>query len=403
MSNTQKFQLTQQGKIYILTTSIDGEFVKLTCHQPSVPNSPKYLGRFSLAQLRQMSKKFNTMTTIYQAQEFLSQSIENQKVSVQNQGNIINIVLYFQQNTQTEQIISTDYKTQEINYNTQPVEYNYNYNTVEQQQVMEIPLATNLNLETVENTTNYLNQNINYEIPQENNNYIISNENQTYENYDTGITNYQTYENINYDNNNNIITTNNNTNYDYNLNTPVEVQQTQNNTYETTIKTNEMETLTLPLRLSQREKKVDENKYLLEIEALKNQIKILKEEITILKTKKVEKTVVKTVDNSKEILILQQEIERLKKIEIYFENYKRQKEEEISKLKLRIEELLKDNKNLELMIAEIKLKMSEYMKESKEKQKQTLTIQDTRLEIIKGDILQSPAELELLTRKMCKD
>ena len=55
------------------------------------------------------------------------------------------------------------------------------------------------------------------------------------------------------------------------------------------------------------------------------------------------------------------------------------------------------------MIAEIKLKMSEYMKESKEKQKQTLTIQDTRLEIIKGDILQSPAELELLTRKMCKD
>ena len=407
MSNTQKFQLTQQGKIYILTTSIDGEFVKLTCHQPSVPNSPKYLGRFSLAQLRQMSKKFNTMTTIYQAQEFLSQSIENQKVSVQNQGNIINIVLYFQQNTQTEKIISTDYKTQEINYNTQPVEYNYNYNTVEQQQVMEIPLATNLNLETVENNTNtnYLNQNINYEIPQENNNYIISNENQTYENYDTGITNYQnyqTYENINYDNNNNNITTTN-TNYDYNLNGAVEVQQTQNNTYETSIKTNEMETLTLPLRLSQREKKVDENKYLLEIEALKNQIKILKEEITILKTKTVEKTVVKTVDNSKEILILQQEIERLKKIEIYFENYKRQKEEEISKLKLRIEELLKDNKNLELMIAEIKLKMSEYMKESKEKQKQTLTIQDTRLEIIKGDILQSPAELELLTRKMCKD
>ena len=107
MSNTQKFQLTQQGKIYILTTSIDGEFVQLTCHQSSVPNSPKYFGRFSLAQLQQMSKKFNTMTTIYQAQEFLSQSIENQKVSVQNQGNIINIVLYFQQNTQTEQT-STD-------------------------------------------------------------------------------------------------------------------------------------------------------------------------------------------------------------------------------------------------------------------------------------------------------
>ena len=309
MSNRQKFQLTQGGKTYILTTSVEGDFCKLTCIQSSIPNSPKYFGLFSLAQLQQMSKKFATMSTIYQAQEFLSQSIENQKVSVQSKGNIINIVLYFQENTQTEQIISTDYKTQEINYNTQPVEYNYNYNTVEQQQVMEIPLATNLNLETVENTTNYLNQNINYEIPKENNNYIISNENQTYENYDTGITNYQNYENyenINLDTNNNNIIETTNTNYDYNLNGAVEVQQTQNNTYETTIKTNEMETLTLPLRLSQREKKVDENKYLLEIEALKNQIKILKEEITILKTKTVEKTVVKTVDNSKEILILQQ-------------------------------------------------------------------------------------------------
>jgi len=380
MSNRQKFQLTQGGKTYILTTSVEGDFCKLTCIQSSIPNSPKYFGLFSLAQLQQMSKKFATMSTIYQAQEFLSQSIENQKVSVQSKGNIINIVLYFQENTQTEQIISTDYKTQEINYNTQPVEYNYN--TVEQQQVMEIPLNTNVNIQTVD--------------------YIINNQNQTYENYDTGITNYenyQNYENLNIDTN---IGTN--TNYDFNINELVEAQQTQNNTTKTTsIQQNQMETLTLPLNLQPQEKKVDENKYLSEITELKNQIKILNEQITILKTKTVEKTIVKTVDNSQEILALKQEIERLKNNEKIFESYKRQKEEEILKLKLRIEELLKINKNLEITIAEYKLKISDFIKETQDKQKQTFTIQDTRLEIIKGDILQSPSELELLTRRMCKD
>ena len=61
------------------------------------------------------------------------------------------------------------------------------------------------------------------------------------------------------------------------------------------------------------------------------------------------------------------------------------------------------NKNLEITIAEYKLKISDFIKETQDKQKQTFTIQDTRLEIIKGDILQSPSELELLTRRMCKD
>ena len=33
----------------------------------------------------------------------------------------------------------------------------------------------------------------------------------------------------------------------------------------------------------------------------------------------------------------------------------------------------------------------------------TLTIQDTRLEVVKGDIINSTEELELLTRKICKN
>ncbi len=394
-TNIQKFQLTQSGKNYILTTLIEGDFVKLTCVESQVPNSPVYFGRFSLAQLQQISKMFNTMTTIYQAQEFLNKSIENQKVSVLHQGNIINITLYIQKEGQAENIVTTNYESQAINYNTLPIEYN---TVQDQQQYTEIPITTNINTtETVENTVNYLLATTNYETVQDTNFITTNTENQTYENYDFGTTNYdnyQTYENINIDTNTNV---NTNTNYDFNFNGAVE---NQTNTYEAAIQTPQMETLTLSLTYTPPpEKKIDENKYLLEIAQLKNQIKILQEQITILKTKTVEKTIVKTVDNSQEILLLKQEIERLKKIQITYENYKRQKEEEITRLKLQIEQLLKTQKGLEEIIEELKLKLSKYTRASNESQ--TLTIQDTRLEIVKGDILQSPSELELITRKIC--
>ena len=261
--NVQKFQLTQAGKKYILTTQIEGNFVKLTCVESEVANSPIYLGRFSLVQLQRLSKMFNTMKTISQAQEFLNQSIENQKVSVESKGNLINITLYFQSEVKVEQTVTKDLSSQAINYNTQPVEYN----AVEEQQYVNLPVTTN---ETVESTTNYnFNFNIpettNYDLTQDNNLFTTTTQNETYTNtnYDFGTTttnydNYQTYDNLNIDTNLNTLNTldtfntlNTNTNYDYNLNNAVEVQQTQMNTYETTVQTPQMETLTLPLSLNQ--------------------------------------------------------------------------------------------------------------------------------------------------------
>ena len=409
--NVQKFQLTQAGKKYILTTQIEGNFVKLTCVESEVANSPIYLGRFSLVQLQRLSKMFNTMKTISQAQEFLNQSIENQKVSVESKGNLINITLYFQSEVKVEQTVTKDLSSQAINYNTQPVEYN----AVEEQQYVNLPVTTN---ETVESTTNYnFNFNIpettNYDLTQDNNLFTTTTQNETYTNtnYDFGTTttnydNYQTYDNLNIDTNLNTLNTldtfntlNTNTNYDYNLNNAVEVQQTQMNTYETTVQTPQMETLTLPLSLNQVQAiipKTDDKKYLEEIEKLKTQIKILREENTILKTKTVEKTIVTKTDNSNEILLLKQEIERLKQqlaqyinIQKAFENYKRVKEQEVAHLKLRIEELLRQ------------ITASQQTVSSGEKQ--TLTIQDTRLEVVKGDIIKTASELELLTRKMSKD
>ena len=379
MTNVQKFQLSQGGKNYILISQIEGEFIKLIGFESGIQNPPKYIGLFSLVQLRQMSKIFNTMTTIYEAQTFLNQSIENQKVRVENQGNLINIILYFERETESQDVVTTNYNTQEINYNTQPIVYN----TVEQQQqYMQIPVTTTTT-ETVENTTNYIPETVNY-----------TTENQTYENYniDTNYENYQT----NYDTTQ-VETTNNYDYSNYNLNNAVEVQQTQENTYtQTQVTVPQTETLTLPLAPSPQ---IDESKYLLEIEQLKNEIKILREENYLLKQQKI--TITTTTDQSGEILLLKQEIERLK-LQI----------EDLLNQKKRLEELLSQAKRT---IEELKLQISKMMEEKSymesvvkqqrttEGKKQTLTIQDTHLEIIRGDILQSTAELELLTKKICQN
>jgi len=392
-TNIQKFQLSQGGKNYILTSQIENGLIKLTCIESQIVNPPIYLGTFSLEQLRQMSKMFIKMSTIYEAQEFLNQSIEGQKVRVESQGTLINIILYFERETESEDIITTNYNTQDINYNTQPVVYN----TVEQQQqYVQIPITTT---ETVENTVNYIPETT---YTENNTNYETT--------YDTtaNYENYQTYENINFDANTNINTnTETVTNYDYNINNAVEVQPAQNNTFvKTTTQTQkETETLTLPLITEPQPQiqyqQIDESKYLSEIERLKNQIKLLQEENYTLKQKTVITTTT-THDQSGEILLLKQEIERLK-LQI----------EELLKNKRRLEELLLEAKK---QIEELKSRLSQMMEEKsyteniiRKQQKvsggdrQTLTIQDTHLEIIKGDIIQSTAELEFLTRKICQN
>ena len=394
-TNIQKFQLSQGGKNYILTSQIENGLIKLTCIESQIVNPPIYLGTFSLEQLRQMSKMFIKMSTIYEAQEFLNQSIEGQKVRVESQGTLINIILYFERETESEDIITTNYNTQDINYNTQPIVYN----TVEQQQqYVQIPITTT---ETVENTVNYIPETT---YTENNTNYETT--------YDTtaNYENYQTYENINFDANTNINTnTETVTNYDYNINNAVEVQPAQNNTFvQTTTQTQkETETLTLPLITEPQPQpqiqyqQIDESKYLSEIERLKNQIKLLQEENYTLKQKTVITTTT-THDQSDEILLLKQEIERLK-LQI----------EELLKNKRRLEELLLEAKK---QIEELKSRLSQMMEEKsyteniiRKQQKvsggdrQTLTIQDTHLEIIKGDIIQSTAELEFLTRKICQN
>ena len=123
--NSQRYELAQNGRKYILTTEIHGDYVRLTCVETGVHNPLVYLGEFSLVQLRQFCSVFNSMTVITQAQELLNKTIESQKVSVEPKGDFLNIVLYLTSESEEEDSFSLKMgvnNPQNLNYN-QPVVY----------------------------------------------------------------------------------------------------------------------------------------------------------------------------------------------------------------------------------------------------------------------------------------
>ena len=177
--------------------------------------------------------------------------------------------------------------------------------------------------------------------------------------------------------------------------------------------------------------KNESNKLNGEIGELKGQIHILLEENKILKEKN------GSMPNQvqiHEINILKEENERIRKqldetlgVKNTFDQYKILKEEEVKFLKIRIEELLYNQKKLEAIIEQNKKEIDELKRQnqalignsnisktqnyvnqqqqftSEKLKNQILTLQDTSLKVVKGSIIQTSEELELLTRKICKN
>ena len=223
-TNIQKYELEQNGRKYILTTEVEGELVKLTCIEIGISNPPIFIGEYSLKQLRQLSTMFSSITTIYQAQELLDQTVEDQKVSIEHHGDIINIILYLARETESEDSIIVrkninaqqpvikkipEYQNNKLNLSLQNGQIQ---NQIVQTTTTETIKSSNYTqaqtipqpqviIPTVETTTTkevYSTSNGGYENYQnfENQNY----DNQNYQNYETQnyeTQNYQNYDNLN--------------------------------------------------------------------------------------------------------------------------------------------------------------------------------------------------------------
>ena len=148
----------------------------------------------------------------------------------------------------------------------------------------------------------------------------------------------------------------------------------------------------------------NENARLLEeINSLKSQINVYINENRTLKSMTTVKTEVP--NNDQEILLLREEIQKLRMELSTYSQYKIAKEDEINVLNIKIKGLLSRLKELELRNEELRAyieKLSQ-MKSEGGNLVEALTIQDTRLEIIRGDIIENANELELITRKMCQN
>ena len=213
-TNIQKFQLSQNGKSYILTTSVKGIFVKLACIESGVTLPLIYIGEFSLAYLQTLSKVFESVSTVIQAQEILNHTIETQKVSIENQGDVINITLYLARETESEENYAVKMDggnnlQKNIAYN-KPEEYTSTEKiskTVYTQGGQTFP-TKNVNITPMEGSTTTT----------------------TKETYTTSTENYQNYDNQNYNNYN----YQNYDNGNMNVNTVTTTTTTDTNIYNTT-------------------------------------------------------------------------------------------------------------------------------------------------------------------------
>ena len=89
--NETRYQLEQENKIFILTTSLINDKLKIKCQEV---NGETFVGAFNMSDLLRLSRYFNSTRSVEQIQIYLNGIIEKQRVGVFPEENSINIVLY---------------------------------------------------------------------------------------------------------------------------------------------------------------------------------------------------------------------------------------------------------------------------------------------------------------------
>ena len=89
--NETRYQLEQENKIFILTTSLINDKLKIKCQEV---NGETFVGAFNMSELLRLSRYFNSTRSVEQIQIYLNGIIEKQRVGVFPEENSINIVLY---------------------------------------------------------------------------------------------------------------------------------------------------------------------------------------------------------------------------------------------------------------------------------------------------------------------
>ena len=462
----QRYELAQNGKKYVLSIEIVQDKLRFSCTDLDPLTPLTFVGNFPLFHLKKLGSMFAYISSLSEAQNIFDEIISNQRVSIEHQQNYVNLKILIKKGKLSEETFSLQLNLNNGTNTEFPMFQQSNYqsfdenNKIYSQEELQNQFLSFFPNNEISNANNYYSTDNNYpeqyaqypQISPTQNLYYNNNLGNTINyNYNSPVKNYEnsilhksrrtrvdkltlslkpqvenevkeqtpTFQPNNYDNNNIIET-------DY---------QTSEQIYTSSPKQNDI--------INNEKDKIIENlkneinNLNLEISQLRSQNELLKQENENLK---LEYQVIKNTQDgnqSKEIIFKKEKESYIKEIENLrnqlgklneFEEYKRIKEEEISILKTQIEELLSNQRRIEdyanqkqKEIDELKLYIEELLKKQKQNEyeyqnmlrqtqqrdtnmeDQMLSIQDTRLEVVKGDIIQNTKELELLTRKISKN
>ena len=271
-TNINTYNLSQDGKQFLLQSSLIGNRLRLSCK--SVSNQKiKFVREFTIEELKQLDKIFSSITTPYEALQCFDTIMKNQKMSISESFEVINIKFYIKTEEEEHQMelpFIEEYTSSTKNENIITDFQNLNLNNLNTTETGYSNYDTNINIENIDTTYNIPITSTTYENVSDNylqniessttTNNIIENTNTNidYTNYTnaqditnqyqeitTNITDYNNYntyneyqstsEPVNIPIETNNQTTYETTNYDYNTSipyiTPVEDINTTTNQY----------------------------------------------------------------------------------------------------------------------------------------------------------------------------
>ena len=273
-SNINTYNLSQDGKQFLLQSSLIGNRLRLSCK--SVSNQKiKFVREFTIEELKQLDKIFSSITTPYEALQCFDTIMKNQKMSISESFEVINIKFYIKTEEEEHQMelpFIEEYTSSTKNENIITDFQNLNLNNLNTTEMGYSNYDTNINIENIDTTYNIPITSTTYENASDNylqniessttTNNIIENTNtdtnidytnytnaqditNQYQEITTNITDYNNYntyneyqstsEPVNIPIETNNQTTYETTNYDYNTSipyiTPVEDINTTTNQY----------------------------------------------------------------------------------------------------------------------------------------------------------------------------
>ena len=411
----QKYELEQDGKMYNISTQVFKDKLRLILEEANIDNSLIYTAIFTLNELMQLSSSFSSISSISEAQNIFENIIINQKITIEYHGEYINLKVGIKEKNIEE------YFTIPLNL------YNQNGSNTQKNSSQSININKSNSQDQI-STQYFSSLTTNTE---DNNQLFYSSDNPNQE-YSIPFQDQST-ENMIYNTNGNFY------NYD---NTQLQTEQSYNNNESLSPQEPEMNieenSPAYPEDINEELENLrnENDKLNAIIIKLKNQIEILVHENNNLnfKLKKINnKKFLK--DESQEIIVSRQEVEKylneiknLRNKVNEYDEYKRIKEEETNSLKMKDKEILlmiqkkiedygkKNQKEIDEFKAFIdqllqkqKLGQTQYQNIGLKQNydinlgSQLLTVQDIRLQIIKGDIIEDIKELELLSRRISKN